>query len=410
MHQLVRAEYPDLVTISRPGFIQIIPYNQKREDDIVKARMRSFEEKLTRQVGIRWLVEGMVGGDLEKIDPIMFVQSFDGVSAWIDVKEMRREFDEVKGLLKQKHAVLVGHNLFMDLINFYKCFFGKLPERLEDFQAVMHTLFPMIVDTKYMATHNNSDINARSGLDELDKDLHTLLVPKIEMHPEHSKYDEIAILHEAGYDSLMTAKVLIRLSAKLEVAGHYVDSEDDGWHTPPEDGGVLLNHTNDISSSKVATAYPAETVKARSNGHQPMNSDSSGQGVSITVSGDPTIQSAERTTHTLVAVKSKSSKQKKAKKAATKAKTAFAHAGMFDLLQEESGDGNEDVDENLRPTARPGIHSRSASSLAVPEALSVEGKAATKMMPPWKSDFWNVYGNKLRVNGTVEGICDMTGC
>ena len=179
VHQLVRAEFPEFVSVSRPGFIQIIPYIKEREDIIQKTKMKAFEEKLARQVGLRWLVEGMVGGDLNNIDPISFASCHDDNPVWLDLRELKREFNEVQTKLTKQHTVLVGHNLFMDLINFYKCFFGALPDTISEFQDLIHGLFPLIVDTKYMSTHNNSNINARSGLDELDADLYKMTVPII---------------------------------------------------------------------------------------------------------------------------------------------------------------------------------------------------------------------------------------
>lgn len=178
VHQLVRAEYPDLVAVSRGTFIQIIPFDKKREDAIKKARTKGSEERIARQAGLRWIVEAMTGGDLSAIDPMTFEPS-STEPRWLNVKEIQREWDETKDILRKKQTVLVGHNLFMDLINFYKCFFGKLPDRLEDFQAIIHRMFPLIIDTKYLATHNSPDPNSRSGLEELDLELNQQPVPII---------------------------------------------------------------------------------------------------------------------------------------------------------------------------------------------------------------------------------------
>lgn len=64
------------------------------------------------------------------------------------------------------------------------------------------------------------------------------------MPPEHSKYELTSPTHEAGFDSFLTAKVLIRLSARTEGANQ-VDvvpsSDDEAYYTPSEDGGVALN-------------------------------------------------------------------------------------------------------------------------------------------------------------------------
>lgn len=181
MHQLVRAEHPDLVTISRQGFIQIQAYDKKREDAIKKSKMAGFEERVARQTGLRWLVEGMVCGDLSSIDPMTFGRTVNGKPLWVDLKEATKDFDQLRMKLASKQSVLVGHNLFMDLIYFYQCFFGKLPDSVEDFQSMIHHLFPLVIDTKYLATYHNDVANAKSGLEELDEELSKADVPVIGM-------------------------------------------------------------------------------------------------------------------------------------------------------------------------------------------------------------------------------------
>lgn len=174
IHQLVRSEYPGLTTISRPGFIQIVAYNQEREDAVQKARDISFEAKLTKQIGLRWLVEGMVGGDLTSI------ASWNSQPEMSNLKDRKPKFVELFDRLKKKRTVIVGHNIFIDLIYFYACFFGKLPDCVEDFQRVMHELFPIVVDTKYLATHSSDNAAiSRSSLEELDEELSKLSVPVI---------------------------------------------------------------------------------------------------------------------------------------------------------------------------------------------------------------------------------------
>lgn len=34
---------------------------------------------------------------------------------------------------------------------------------------------------------------------------------------------------------------------------------------------------------------------------------------------------------------------------------------------------------------------------------------STRLMPPFGTDFWRVYRNKLRVFGTTEGVCHLAG-
>lgn len=171
VHQLVRAEYPFLVSIGKSTFIQIIHYNEERENGVKLERGKRMQEKVSKQTGFRWIVEGMVGGDLQNLEPKCF-QSVMADSAAIEAQLPLLEYsEELKNRLKKNRPALVGHNVFTDLVNFYSCFFGKLPDRVEDFQAEIHELFPMVVDTKYMATHNCGSINPKSSLEEINDSL-----------------------------------------------------------------------------------------------------------------------------------------------------------------------------------------------------------------------------------------------
>ena len=40
--------------------------------------------------------------------------------------------------------------------------------------------------------------------------------------------------------------------------------------------------------------------------------------------------------------------------------------------------------------------------------LPSKSKELRRLMPAWNKDFWRVYGNKVRVNGTIEGVCDFS--
>lgn len=166
VHQLVQVEHPGLVTISRPGYIQVVAYSKEREDALQTSRMSAFEERLKRQIGLRWLVEAMTGGDLEAIE------SWNSPPAASESKKAKPRYPGLFTRLKTNRIVLVGHNLFIDLVYFYACFIGRLPDRVETFQEVMHRFFPTVIDTKYLATHDNDNSPmSRSSLEELDEAL-----------------------------------------------------------------------------------------------------------------------------------------------------------------------------------------------------------------------------------------------
>ena len=364
VHELIRAEYPDLASIARGGFVQIRAYDKQQEEIARKNRSQFLEEKLVRQVGLRWLVEAMAGGDLSPIDPKSF-----HLTPGPRQEAVALEFNNVRRRLEGSPTVLVGHNLFTDLINFYACFFGDLPEKVEDFQKCVHEIFPLVIDTKYLATHNVNSTIDRSSLTEVDEELSKLPFPAIgrylfphlkglankssELHPEHLKYNHLKLPHDAGYDSFMTANVLIRQSAKLEKLGHYVDDnnnaiDEEEYYTPSE--SAVSPGEADTGISLDVNALPAHihSKEARLRTSRSQNSSKSGH-------------------------------------------TTYAHDNYFGLLGEDVRD--EDVYQRPVQPRRPSAQSR--------QILAERGKR----MPAWDSDFWNVYGNKLRVNGTREGVC-----
>ena len=180
VHQLIRTEFPNLRSAGRLGFMQIFPYDIETEKAILKAKMETFDESLRRQTGIRYFVEGMVGGqNLELINPKEDYSQTGRISTWVDVERVKNDFEELRKRLQGRPTVLVGHNLFLDLVNFYQCFFGKLPDTVEDFGAKIHELFPLVIDTKYMASALQEDRAAKSGLEELDEALGKMRVPNI---------------------------------------------------------------------------------------------------------------------------------------------------------------------------------------------------------------------------------------
>ena len=198
---------------------------------------------------------------------------------------------------------------------------------------------------------------------------------------------------------MTTAKILIRLSAKLEDAGQYTESEDDGWHTPSEGGGVLVDQANKVSPLTLAEEHGL----SQEDEHR------------ILESREVFMETATGI-HCNAMQNSKSSKKKKSKAVKKKSRTAFSHTGMFDLLEdlqtddESSNDGDieHEYTEQSAVTDLTPMDDREPHKRTPSEVLSSSDQPAPRLMPRWDSDFWNVYGNLLRVNGTVEGVCDLT--
>ncbi len=182
--------------------------------------------------------------------------------------------------------------------------------------------------------------------------------------------------HEAGFDSFLTAKVLIRLSAKLYTANRAVQEEtypesDEDHDMTPDDGGVSL-----------IAPIPGDEIDPR--GNQSIgDSETGSEGVSLNPQPPKkkpkvVVKAAKISIHN--------------PPRAGQANPAFSHATMFDLL------GEIPVDDSLRSPGKQVKYQPKSGLAAAP-------RKRHDMIPPFESEFWNVYNNRLRVNGTVEGIC-----
>ena len=209
------------------------------------------------------------------------------------------------------------------------------------------------------------------------------------LHENHGNYFSSTAAHEAGYDSFQTAKILIRLSAKLERAGTYVEAPID--QPPPANGLARVSNSIRGSSAIISSDddyfTPEEEGVPVAGNYQPIQargSDSTDGGVSLLL--DPLILQ-ENVSPEKITFARGSTARKTRKPKSEKAANKFAHKGMFDSLLD-------------LPVDMDGASESIAAQLPEQEYV---------MMPPFDSHFWEVYGNKLRVNGTVEGVCNLLG-
>jgi poly(A)-specific ribonuclease len=415
VHQLVRAEYKDqLMTMGRRDCVIVKEIDVQREARYAKDRKKRVRAQIARQTGFRWIIQAITGGSLHGIDIAWFAKDpVNGSDIFFDEQDFTARFNRAAAHLKTRRPVLVGHNLFTDLIYLYHSFIGQLPDTVSEFRIRIHNLFPTIVDTKYLATHNCGNINPASSLEQIEETLRTQKVPSIQTHAQHTKYVSREAFHEAGYDSLLTARVMILLSANLEAAGKYVPEagSDEEYDTAPEDLGE---------------DPPGEGPDG--NGPTPAKDIPTGPKRSMT-------------------------RKRKSKEENVKVKSRFGTKTTFDALM--SGDDSSPergipnstsllnghkpttarapshsplpspqiisglVDKkksSLNPTAKP-FGATSSQQEETSKALDKQeeiSKAAEKqenkvpsLMPPFECDFWRVYGNKLRIFGTEERVLDL---
>ncbi|GAM87239.1 hypothetical protein ANO11243_052610 [Dothideomycetidae sp. 11243] len=179
VHQIIRQDYPQLITIPRRGAIQVSALDEAREAAIVKSKMRDIQGRIYRQIGFRWVIEALAGQSLRHIDLATFTtdpQTGDTMPISFDVKS---RFQRCQALLEGRPRPIIGHNMFLDLVYLYKTFIGLLPDKVADFAAKLHELFPVIVDTKYLATHKCGDINPMSSLQQLAEKMDRQKTPLI---------------------------------------------------------------------------------------------------------------------------------------------------------------------------------------------------------------------------------------
>lgn len=210
--------------------------------------------------------------------------------------------------------------------------------------------------------------------------------------------------HEAGYDSLLTAEVAIRLSAKLEAQGSSID-EAAAVTTPEEGGGVKING---VGADKATSSDELTSTSSVVNGVK-----------SLLLAPfkvlDPKGQSSDEDEDAPTTVTTQKTKKKKGKKC-TQAAVAggrFAHSTAFSSLQDAPSENDvlqfDDLPTSDMVTANtdgatPASEVQDGPGIQGSRRPTKEERQSMKLMPRFDSDFWKVYGNKLRVFGSQEGV------
>jgi poly(A)-specific ribonuclease len=178
---------------------------------------------LNNAIGFRWIIEALFGGNILDMPYDIITAGLPHVNLGGQTAE--EYIASLQEKLRKRNKVLVGHNCFGDLVYLYACFIGPLPERVEDFAAEINMLCPAIVDTKHLASFTNRW--GDTSLAVVEQEMQDEEVPHIIMPSEYDRYAHQATYHEAGFDALLTAKIMIRLPAKLEREQKYIDVAKD---------------------------------------------------------------------------------------------------------------------------------------------------------------------------------------
>lgn len=397
VHQLVRAEFPEVVAVGRNDCIRILPFDPVREADNTRRIKNRVKEQIVRQTGFRWIFEALVGGEINSDLPYILRSS-----AGIDGKN---RLDRAIARLKKRQPVLVGHNMFTDIVYLYRTFVGPLPDTLDEFCALLHVLFPKIIDTKYLATHAGGDLNASPTLEDIAKGVQAQPLPNIVTHEDHGKYNDTEAFHEAGYDSLLTATIMLRLAAKL---GAERKSEEKTEQAASSVSTPTMQRESLGDNAQLSTNVPEDFI---TDGREKVQHP-------VSVPPKSTETADFTTTNGKMKRKDKSKNREKEK---MEGSGRFATKNVFEnlktlSLEDEPGTSPSDEEEELD-------HDTLAVDSSAAEETEANGSWADEvfvqdqtgwvpikkterkkmeMIPGFEDSFWHDFGNRLRVFGTEE--------
>lgn len=396
IHQLARNEFPNVRVAGRRTWVQFTIMNQRADEANQREHQERFERNISDAIEFRWLIEAVVGGDITRM-PAESLQQATRSDVAVESQQPIRDFAKnLQARISLQPKVLIGHNLFLDLLNLYSCFLGQLPDRVQDFQKIIHELFPMIIDTKYLASRDSKLSYFSSDLQSVARRVDAQVRPVISIAEGFDRYEssEKAFDHEAGYDSLLTADVAAKLSVKIHTGGKVTkvdDAEERVWERtiPLQDRTV----TPEPSLARITAADPVATTPRSARG-------STG---SEPASGTITPQPANWKAMNLQEF--------------GRIKSLFSHTNRFDTLADQSVElEGENNGERVRacssssPQGRREVaRTKGTEGVSMPDFVSLVQEKVNMggLMPRFDSHFWRVHGNKLQVNSCKEGIFDL---
>jgi poly(A)-specific ribonuclease len=123
----------------------------------------------------------------------------------------------MKSITEQSNQfVVVGHNMFLDLLHFYDKFYKRLPQELPEFVKETNQLFPQVMDTKYIAINDPgiSDVVKTTDLGFLHQNIAKISAnnaPKITIPSNFGQGSGSGVYHQAGFDAFITGYVYLHM-------------------------------------------------------------------------------------------------------------------------------------------------------------------------------------------------------
>ncbi|KAK3089306.1 hypothetical protein FSP39_002559 [Pinctada imbricata] len=236
---------PIVITDEHKEFIEgilksVSDFMENKESETLELpKCNGFQRKLIYQVvrqkftsGIH--LESKTGEKKQRYIVVSKVKSEDELKKKEEEKQKNemQELDDAIGFTKvinmisKSGKLVIGHNMFLDLLHTLHQFCAPLPDDYEEFKSLTNCIFPKILDTKLMASTNpfkEQIISTALG------DLHNIVSAKpfskaeVVMPEDFAQYQiNENNLHEAGYDAYITGRCFISMA-------NYLGS----FHKPP---------------------------------------------------------------------------------------------------------------------------------------------------------------------------------
>lgn len=404
VHQIIRNQYPGLKSQGMGQFVQITNPRSEAQVDEKADREKRRELEISNAIGLRWVWEAIMGGDISKL-PHHYVVA--GHTSDDCPKDIQAFLNSLQKNLRSQSRALVGHNCMTDLVNLYRCFIGDLPLTVGEFSAKLQELFPIVIDTKYIAGLGQNR-HLDTSLQSVETDLAPNALPRIHLPSMFDKYLYSSVYHEAGFDSWVTAKIGLKLPLKLKRGGQDIKAMvRKTLPCSPEDDSVVEIERKNVSPSQEALSHekpgtgiansivgiisnPVTVVKSLLTGvSQPVS-----ERPAATTKPKSTLLPATvmPTTGAVVAAKEKAQTSTIEKDELKKLKDISKKSNIYDMLEDEPEDASiesaeKDEEERINELLKAGM-----------------------LLPRWEKDaeFWKLISNKLQANATQEGILDLT--
>ena len=239
--------------------------------------------------------------------------------------------------------------------------------------------------------------------------------------PQHTKYLNDKSLHEAGYDSLLTAQVFLRLSA--EIHEQAVVKEEKMLSNLASPGECTYNETtpnaewqlNRILAPQPWTEDIAKHTHSLIDIEEPNNMMSleTLDGTMRKITGPdkfaPNYPSPPPSSSSSSTFPQQRPVDWREPLEVARIRSIFAHPNKFDLLTDQTEETVSNSASSNNIVKYDPIFDPTRPLLDFPEETVMQEKVDRgELIPRFNSDFWEVYGNKLRVYGTAEEVCELT--